>query len=160
MGHLACSSANGLAPSQRPTYGEDKNHNAAVTSRDALSTQVGDDWVFSPECLLVCDRWSRRPGGNVCEPQMLRTDELAAELLLCLSPFVLPVLLVYISTVSSRPGRPGRALRPAGSPRRAPSARFPHPSPSPRLRGGAKQSWLFSRILCHLNKSVSLGETC
>ena len=83
-------------------------------------------------------------------------DKLVAEPppLSCVPPIIVPMLLAYMCTVSAWPGQPERALRPAGSPRRAPSAYFTHPSSSLRRRARAKQAWLFSRIVLEAESSV------
>lgn len=72
-GHLACPSADGLAAFQRLTYREAKNHNAAVTSQDALSPEVGGSLCFCLQNVRFCVTGViSQARGRIYEPRTLR----------------------------------------------------------------------------------------
>lgn len=105
MGHLACSSADGLVTFQRMTYRVEKGPTATTTSQNTLSAQVVDDCIFLSR-MLVGNQRSPRSSGNICEPQMLRMSwRQSTSSVFCPGPVSSPCCLDFRGELVARTAR-------------------------------------------------------
>lgn len=160
VGHLACSSANGLVTFQRLTYREDKSHNAAITSRDTLSIQVVDGCVFLSRCLCAISDLPAPVARFVSHRYLGWAGYKATSYFLCpvvqypvsISLFRFPVWAHCMNgprELSDQLALSNELILP-----------FSLLFSSIRLSVRAKEGWLLNSIMCHLNKCISLGKTC
>ena len=161
MGHLACSSANGLVTFQRMTYRVEKGPNATTASQNTPSAQVVDACIFLSR-MLVGNQLSPRSSGNICEPQMLRMNWLqSTSSVFCPGvpgPVSFPCCLDFHGELLARTAR---GASPASWLSQTSAFCLSHPPfSSVRLSVRAAQAWLSDSVMCHLNKYISLGETC